>query len=53
MAKRWVKFMGKWYEAEECEDEEKGLYYLINGHIYPFGELDEIGEEITKNNTEW
>jgi hypothetical protein len=40
---RWVKFGGKWYVAEECEDEKKGLYYLLNGHIITMGELNKFG----------
>jgi len=43
---RWVKLMGVWYQAEECEDSKIGLYCLIAGHICPLGELDEVGNYI-------
>ena len=44
---RYIKFMGRWYKAEEKEDRDIGLYYLVEGHIIPAGELEEIGKYIT------
>jgi hypothetical protein len=49
---RWVKFGGKWYVAEKCEDEKIGLYYLIAGHICPVGEVEEFGKYFILNEEE-
>jgi hypothetical protein len=43
---RNIKFRSRWYIAEECEDKEKRLYYLVTGHICPVGEVGEFGKYV-------
>lgn len=43
MKLRWVKFMGKWQQAEECK------YYMINNHIITKNDIEQIGKKVKGN----
>jgi hypothetical protein len=45
--RRYVKYNGKWVEAEECTHKfVYEPYYKVDDKIYSARDLDEIGEQI-------
>ena len=44
---QWIKYYGKWYEAERFVDNFNNIiYYLIAGHIILTSDIEEYGQII-------